>query len=303
MSVEMLDRPLKTAARESNEVIELWPDGPPGGKAPYDEQTFRQAAAGGALTTMLRNVSVPSLTVFRPEPAKANGVGVIVCPGGGWRILAWEHEGVDVARWLAARGYSAFLLKYRLMGTEPDQARFEAESNERMAQLTARLAKMKPARWFSDLIKDEAFGVAREVAHADGVRALEFVRERASEWGVKERRVGMIGFSAGAFLAADVAMEPGGAPLAFVAPIYGGDTGGRPIPAEAPPLFIAVAADDTLLFSVARGLFEDWTHAGRSAEFHAYARGGHGFGTARQGFPSDGWLDVFARWLEDQGLS
>ncbi|MGH6987622.1 MAG: alpha/beta hydrolase [Caulobacteraceae bacterium] len=129
------------------------------------------------------------------------------------------------------------------------------------------------------------------------------MRERASEWDVKERRVGMIGFSAGAFLAADIAMEPGGAPLAFVAPIYGGDAGGRPVPANAPPLFIAVAADDNLLFSVARGLFEDWTHAGRSAEFHAYARGDHGFGTARQGFPSDGWLDVFARWLEDQRLS
>ncbi|MGH7015648.1 MAG: alpha/beta hydrolase [Caulobacteraceae bacterium] len=301
MSVEILDRPREAASGE--EVVELWPHGPPGGKAPFDEQTFRQAAAGGALTTMLRNVSVPSLTLFRPDPAKANGVGVIVCPGGGWRILAWEHEGVDVARWLATRGYSAFLLKYRLMGTEPDQARFEAESNERMAQLTARLAKMKPARFLSDLVKDEAFRATRDVAHADGVRALELVRERASEWGVKEGRVGMIGFSAGAFLVADVAMEPGGAPLAFVAPIYGGDTGGRPIPADAPPLFIAVAVDDNLLFSVARGLFEDWTGAGKPAEFHAYARGGHGFGTARQGFPSDGWLDLFGRWLEDQGFA
>ncbi len=154
----------------------------------------------------------------------------------------------------------------------------------------------------------EGVGVDRPVQdegrdHAAGAQALRLVRERASEWDVKERRVGMIGFSAGAFLAADIAMEPGGAPLAFVAPIYGGDAGGRPVPANAPPLFIAVAADDNLLFSVARGLFEDWTHAGRSAEFHAYARGDHGFGTARQGFPSDGWLDVFARWLEDQRLS
>src|SRR5450432_4360791 len=110
---------LKAAAAISNqEVIDLWPEGPPRAIAGVGPQASYRAPAGVAAgTTMLRNVSVPSLTVFKPEPTKANDVGVIVCPGGGWRILAWEHEGLDMARWFAERGYTAFLLKYRVMGT------------------------------------------------------------------------------------------------------------------------------------------------------------------------------------------
>jgi acetyl esterase/lipase len=301
MSLKTLAPP--QAARTAEEVVELWPGGPPGGKAPYDEQVFRRAVAGGAETDMLRNVSVPSLTVYRPDPAKANGIGVIVCPGGGWRILAWEHEGVDVARWLAARGYCAFLLKYRLTGTEPDPAKYEAETAATTARLEARLARIKPPRSLAELVTDDTLRAGREMAHADGRRALAIVRERAAEWGVRDGRVGMIGFSAGAFLTADVAIDPGGAPLAFAAPIYGGETGGRPAPVDAPPMFIAVAVDDRLLFTVVRGLFDDWTDAGRPAEMHAFTRGGHGFGTARQGLPSDGWLDLFGDWLADQGLA
>ena len=108
----------------AHEILRLWPDGPPSridGVGP--EADFRQDACG-VETTMLRNVSDTTLTVYRPAPGRANGVGVIVCPGGGWRILAWEHEGVDVAQWLAERGYTAFLLKYRLGPTPVDAAAF-----------------------------------------------------------------------------------------------------------------------------------------------------------------------------------
>ncbi len=285
------------------EVVELWPEGPPGGKAGFDEQSFRQESAGGVITTMLRNVSVPTLTVFPADPATANGIGVIVCPGGGWTILAWEHEGVDVARWLAARGYSAFLLKYRLTGTEPDPARYAEQTALTMTRLAERLARMKPPRRLGDLVTDETLKAGRAMAHQDGQRALALVRERAEAWGVSRGEVGMIGFSAGGFLAADVALDPGGAPLAFAAPIYGGEVDGKPVPADGPPLFIAVAVDDALLFTVTRRLFEDWTDAGRPAEFHAYARGGHGFGTGRQGLPSDGWMELFGQWLVDQGFA
>ena len=75
---------------------------------------------------MLRNVSDAVADRFRPGAGKANGIGVIVAPGGGWRILAWEHEGIDLAKWLAARGYTAFLLKYRVMGTPHDPEAFAA---------------------------------------------------------------------------------------------------------------------------------------------------------------------------------
>ncbi len=301
MSVETLEP--RIGETSAHEEVLLWPEGPPGGKAPYDEIVYRAPIAGGAETDILRNVSIPSLTVFRPDPARANGVGVIVAPGGGWRILAWEHEGIDVARWLAARGYAAFLLKYRLRGTPPDPAEYARTSAETQASVAARLEGGRPPRSLGELISDRGLQRARDEAAADGRRALALVRERAAEWGVKPDRIGMIGFSAGAFLATDVAMDPGGPPLAFAAPIYGGETGGRPVPADAPPLFVAVAVDDRLLFTVTRGLFDDWTDAGRPAEMHAYSRGGHGFGMAQLGLPSDSWIDRFGEWLVDQGLA
>ena len=301
MSLDTLEPKTALAA----ETIELWPDGPPEPTAcgPGPEQTFRNAVPDGRQTTMLRNVVTPTLTVFRPAPAKANGVGLIVCPGGGWRILAWEHEGTDLTHWLTERGYTAFLLKYRLMGTPPDPAEF-AKS---MADISARLAAPRPAaeapRRFSQVLTDEKSKRARRAASDDGRRALALVRERAAEWGVTPDRIGMTGFSAGAFLTADVAMEPGGAPLAFAAPIYGGETGDRPVPPDAPPLFTVVAQDDRLLFKVVEQLHLDWTNADRPAETHVFARGGHGFGMARQGFPVDRWTELFEAWLADRGFA
>lgn len=294
----------RAAIGADQEVIALWPDGPPStiaGVGP--ELTFSPPEGLAAGTTMLRNVSEATLTVFRPTPATANGVGVIVVPGGGWRILAWEHEGIDVARWLAARGYAAFLLKYRVMGTPADPAEFAAEAARTNARLAAPLAAMKAPRSITDIINDAAFHEARGVAHADGRRAVELVAERAAEWGVRPGKIGMIGFSAGAFLTADVAMAPGAATLAFAAPIYGGETGGRPVPAGAPPLFTCIAQDDRLLFKVVESLYADWSNADRPAELHIFAKGGHGFGLIKQGLPVDRWSELLADWLADQGFA
>jgi acetyl esterase/lipase len=286
----------------SQEVIRLWPGGPPSViEGVGAESSYRAAAGVAAGTTMLRNVSEATLAVFRPEPAKANGVGVIVCPGGGWRILAWQHEGIAVARWLAERGYTAFLLKYRLRGTPPDPAEFAA----RIAALDGLVASPLPAkeapRAFSQLDSSEAHLKARQVAADDGRRALAVVRERAGEFGLEPGKLGMIGFSAGAFLAADLAMEPEGPD--FVAAIYGGETRGRPVPARAPPLFTIVAQDDRRLFRIVEGLYADWSNADRPAELHVFARGAHGFGLARQGLPCDRWIDLFEAWLADQGFA
>jgi len=302
MSLDTLE---PATAATTEEVVALWPGEPPqptpGGVGP--EQTFEQPAAGGRVTTMLRNVVHPTLTVFRPDAAKANGVGVIVAPGGGWRILAWQHEGIDLARWLAARGYTAFLLKYRLRATDPDPQAYAADVAKMTASLTSQFANRKPARMFSELVDDEPMRRARAGAAADGRRALALVRERAAEWGVEPDRIGMVGFSAGAFLTGDVAIEPGGPPLAFAAPIYGGDTGGKPIPADAPPFFTAVATDDALLFKVVERFYIDWSEAGRPAEIHIFRRGGHGFGMERLNLPSDRWIDLFGDWLADLGYA
>ena len=92
-------------------------------------------------------------------------------------------------------------------------------------------------------------------------------------------------------------------PLAFVAPIYGGETRGRPVPTDAPPLFTVIAHDDRLLFRMVEGLYVDWTEADRSAELHIFARGAHGFGMIRQNLPSDRWIDLLGAWLADRGFS
>ena len=106
----------------ADEVIHLWPEGPPTvveGVGPEIEYQGPIGVAGTAV--MLRNVSEPTLAVFKPTNSKPNGVGIIVVPGGGWSLLAWEHEGTDVVEWLTAKGYTAFLLKYRVRATPPTQ--------------------------------------------------------------------------------------------------------------------------------------------------------------------------------------
>jgi acetyl esterase/lipase len=284
------------------EVIRLWPEGPPTvleGVGP--EVVFKGIAGVSAGTTMLRNVSDPTLTVFRP--AKPNGIGVIVCPGGGWRILAWQHEGIDVAEWLAARGYTAFLLKYRVRGTPDSATEFEAEMTAMTSSIAAPRSGRDAPRAMKDIVPAEMIRLPREAAADDGRRAIEIVRARARQWDIDPGRIGMIGFSAGAFLAADIAVDPRAAPLAFVAPIYGGETQGRSVPADAPPLFTVIAQNDRLLFRVVEGLYADWSSADRPAELHIFTRGDHGFGMVKQSLPVDRWIDLFGDWLKNQGLA
>lgn len=291
----------KVAARET---IPLWPEGPPTRGPDLAEVSYDgPGPVAGSTIAILRNVSQPTLTVFRPAAGKANGVGVIVAPGGGWRILAWGHEGVDLAEWLTARGYTAFLLKYRVAPTEPDPAAFAAS----MQRVSAPLATPRPAReaprQIEEVLRDEQTKFGRQLSIEDGRRALQVVRERAAEWDVDPARIGMIGFSAGAFLTIDVALSDGGAGLAFVAPIYGGGAAGRPIPESAPPLFTCVAQDDRLLFRVVEQLHFDWSQADRPSEMHVFRRGGHGFGMVRQGAPADRWIELFGDWLADLGFA
>jgi hypothetical protein len=101
---------------DAAEVITLWPDGPPTRIENVPPEVAYEVHAGVAAgTTLLRNISEPTLTVFTP-PGAANGVGVIVVPGGGWTISAWTHEGLEVARWLTALGYTAFVPKRVAIG-------------------------------------------------------------------------------------------------------------------------------------------------------------------------------------------
>jgi hypothetical protein len=115
-------------------------------------------------TSFLRNISEPTLSVFRPPARCSNGVGIIVVPGGGWTINAWSHEGIDVARWLTAEGYTVFLLKYRVQASDADQDVFEKKMAAIDGGLAQRLPMAKLPRAIADLVGTEEYHLARAAA-------------------------------------------------------------------------------------------------------------------------------------------
>ena len=276
---------LLAAYAAAQTVIPLYPATPPGStQENYPEKEYFSKIWN---TEVVTNVTQPSLTVFKPSPELRNGTALVICPGGGFMALSIDSEGNDVAKYVAARGVTAFVLKYRLAHTGED-------------------ATQEFGALFADRQKfHETVGKVIPLAVADGLAAVTYVRQHASEWGVSPDRVGIIGFSAGGAVTAGVAFHylPEGRP-AFVAPIYAGGEAFKDaaVPVEAPPMFIAAATDDQLgLAPGSVALYEKWTAAHKSAELHLYAKGGHGFGMRKQNLPTDHWIDRFADWMELQG--
>jgi acetyl esterase/lipase len=217
---------------------------------------------------------------------------VVVAPGGAYMALALETEGYRVARRLADAGVAAFVLKYRVDPTPREPEVFIAAITQRVQQ--GGLADPQ-APWPHYPCEADAC--------ADGLAALRWVRQRGAAWGLDPARVGIMGFSAGGMLAMrvacqypDAASRPG-----FVASVYGAMDRTMPLPADAPPLFLAAAADDALLAHMALPMMARWRAAGHPAELHLYERGGHGFGARAQGSSSDQWLSHFLHWLRCRG--
>lgn len=235
-----------------------------------------------------RNVTVATLTPFLPDPAKATGAAVIVAPGGGFRTLSMNNEGWDVAKALADKGVAAFVLKYRLNPTPEDMPAFEKS----MAEMFSGTARRPPAP------RDSSAALAPQIADARAAFAL--VRSRAKEWRVDADRIGMIGFSAGAMLTLATTLHGQDAKPAFIADIYG-PLAAVDVPADAPPLFVALAADDPFFANSGYGLIDSWRAAKRPAEFHLYEQGGHGFGMYPKETTSTGWFDAYVRWLGMHG--
>lgn len=207
----------------------------------------------------VRKVSRPVMEVY-PAPSP-NGTAVVVAPGGGFTILAIEHEGRDVAKWLNERGVTAFVLRYRV-------------------GLESREASMK-------------------AAIEDGLLALKTVRQRASEWKLDTKRIGVMGFSAGGYLTVGAATQytPESRPD-FAVPIYAVAPEGYKVPSDAPPLFAAVAWDDNVrMTSTATRLIDSWKAAGVPAELHIFPDGGHGFGMNKKGRSSDVWTALLGQWM------
>ena len=153
------------AIADESQVVPLWPGGAPGHEGKNVKEKVVESGKGQRHDRRVSSIHEPSLTVFLPPKEKANGAAVVICPGGGHRYLAIDHEGYDVARWLASQGVAGFVLKYRLANEEGSSYKVDVH------------------------------------ALADARRAVRLVRGRAKEWGVDPARVGLMGFSAGGELA------------------------------------------------------------------------------------------------------
>lgn len=276
-----------TVRSHAQKVIPLYP-----GKAPGSENwTWQEKEMFSTMfqTQVVYNVSEPTLTVFLPPSTMANGTAVIVAPGGGFHTLSINSEGNDVARWLNAKGVAAFVLKYRLVKSETD------DPVKEMFPLMRNRKKL-----------DSINAPVIPLAIADGLEAVKYVRAHAAEYGINPNRIGFMGFSAGGSVTAGVTFNyiPESRPD-FVAPIYAytGALSQTTVPKDAPPMFVAAATDNQLgLAPQSTQLYNDWIAAGKSAELHMYAKGGHGFGMRKQNLPTDKWIERFGEWLEMQGL-
>ena len=272
-------------------VVNLFPDIAPGEKGDIGEEKDMtkptDGKPGGKEIIRLGNVSKSTITIYAPPADKANGTAVVVCPGGGYSILAWDLEGTEVCEWLNSLGVTGVLLKYRV----PKRAGLE---------------KHVPAL-------------------QDVQRAIGVVRSRAREWHLDPTRIGVLGFSAGGHLAAaastnyetriyprvdaadDASCRPDFAVLIYPAYLTVKDQGDKispelPITARTPPTFIAMAEDDPV--RVENALF--YTLALKNAkvpcELHIYPVGGHGYGLRPNGQAVTTWPQRAREWLGARGL-
>ena len=263
------------AAFAQQREISLYP-----GVAPGSEKwnwSERQVSNANGVP-MAQNVVRPVLQYYAADKSKATGTAMIVAPGGGFRNLMMSYEGVDIAKHLNAEGIEAFVLKYRLTYTDPNA---QAGAPQTIA----------PA---------QAGQNVREMAGADGQQAVRVLREHAGEFGVRPDRIGMIGFSAGGSVALSAVTGPADGRPNFAAAIYAAGAGAAQPPENAPPLFIAVAADDqTVGYQGSLDLFSNWRKANVPVELHVFQTGRHGFG--KKGGGADHFIDRLDEWMKLNG--
>jgi acetyl esterase/lipase len=237
---------------------------------------------------ILRNVMAPSLYPVRPAAGRANGRAVLVVPGGGYKFVAIENEGLPVAQRLADAGYTAFVLVYRVQPTPVADDDFAAAINREIAERFA-----KPAQAAGDL---PPYAPAVE----DARLSMRWLRSHAGDFSVDPGRIGFLGFSAGARTGRALAEQAEALDMpATLGLIYGGLFEARPR-APVPPLFVAQAADDPLFPVRGFELLQSWRQAGQRYELHLFERGGHGFGLIPRGTTSDHWMDAYLAWLARQ---
>lgn len=283
------------------EVIKLYPGSIPGAKA-TPVYYIETAPQGQDKVTRIAKVSIPTMQVFRPENGKSNGTAVIICPGGGYGILAIDHEGYAVAKRFTQIGVTAFVLKYRLPSDE--------------------------------IMLDKSFGPLMDVQ-----QAIYLIRRDAVKWNINREKVGVMGFSAGGHLAstltvhyADVKIEnneklslrPDFSMLiypviSFIESAHAGSaknligaegtqdqkeyfSNERHVTAQTPSTFLVHANDDggvpvqnSIIFNQALV-----KHKVKS-EMHLYQGGGHGFGLNNK-TTADDWFERLENWMKSNKL-
>lgn len=291
---------------QPTETIDLWPKAAPGAPVGGLKETVNERSTDPQLTDRaVYGISRPRMVVFRPS--RPNGAAVLITPGGGYRWVVVDKEGYELGRWLSARGYTVFVLFYRLPG--------------------------------------EGWSAGPDVVLQDCQRAMRLIRHRATSFGVDPERVAAMGFSAGGHACADLAArfavpvydavdqaDSLSARPFVAAPIYPviamsapmAHAGSREkligaaasaalesahsphlnIPANAPPHFILHAEDDDVV-PVENALVLRAALRAKNipVETHLFTHGGHGFGLRKAvGKPVEAWPDLFTAWAHLQGL-
>jgi acetyl esterase/lipase len=276
-----------------SEPIRLWPgaapDDPPGIPAETAETSPADPTTRTLPVTRIMNVTVPTITVYPPEPATNTGAAVVVCPGGAYRHLAFDKEGSEICEWLNSIGVTGILLKYRVPQRE---------------------------------------GFPRyQLPLQDAQRAMGILRSRAAEFGIDPQRIGIIGFSAGANLGAvlsnnheertyphvddadDVICRPDFAMIIYPGWLNSGGPGSRgvapelPVSAErTPPTFLVQTQDDHANIENSLNYYLALQAVKVPAEMHLYATGGHGYGARDQGNRVNQWPVRAAEWMKDSGF-
>ena len=272
-------------------VKPIWPAKPPGDtvELPPEQDVTKPDAkdAGGKRIIRLTNVSIPTISIYRPSKETDTGTSVIICPGGGHSILAFNHEGTETAEWLTTLGVTGIVLKYRVPTRTPNGDRLKA-------------------------------------AVQDAQRAVSLVRSQAEELGLNPKRIGILGFSAGGETAGltsyfaqrqyepvdaadQVSFRPDFSMLIY--PAYF-EKKGEPtkmredvtITKDAPPTFLVHAWDDPVTVFSSLHIATELKKVSVPTELHVYATGGHGYGMRDTGEPVNSWPQRAGDWLKRQGL-
>ncbi len=273
-------------ADDRHEEIFLWSNGevPDEPKDIKERNKPTKTDASGKMR--IAYVDNPTLTIYRASEEKANGTGVIICPGGGYNILAWTHEGTEIAEWFNSIGVSAFILKYRVPRRDPQ--------------------------------------TPHALPLQDAQRAIRIVRSNAKKWNVDPNRIGLLGFSAGGHLtvmsgvhykkktyskvdaADDLSAKPD-----FIMPIYPAYLGDRvnkdklseliDVNENTPPTFIAITHDDSDRSYYSALLYAALKRNNVVGELHIYSKGGHGYGLRKSNNPVHTWPDRCRDWLGSMG--